>query len=179
MTIVKVIFINSSINYNPQKTTNTHNNANNTNNTTTHHQVRQQIEAFKDFDDIEEEDDESVIDEKDMLFGNGFNVDLNIDGDDDHGNDEIHHDNVKKRHHTTTTTIVTTTTSILNTTHDHDISYDKSINGTSFSNLKRHYKTVLANQQTTHNQHIDDILLQLSSIESTYHDEISTLQKTC
>jgi chromosome segregation ATPase len=69
------------------------------------------------------------------------------------------------------------TTSILNTTNDNDISYDESINSTSVQNLKQHYETLLSNQQTTHNQQIDDILLQLSSIESTYHDEISNLQK--
>lgn len=67
---------------------------------------------------------------------------------------------------------------------DNDISYDESLHSkstataTSISNLKQHYEAILSKLQSTHNQQIDEILLQLSSIESTYHDEINTLQQT-
>lgn len=45
------------------------------------------------------------------------------------------------------------------------------------AHLKKHYEKLLSNQKAEHNQQIDDVLLQLSSIESTYQDEISSLQQ--
>ena len=59
---------------------------------------------------------------------------------------------------------------------ENDISPDESASSSSITKLKRYYEQLISDQKDAHNKQIDDILLQLSSIESTYSDEIATLQ---
>ena len=68
------------------------------------------------------------------------------------------------------------TNDLLDDTNDNDISYDESVSSVALANLKQHYDSLLSNQKLQHNQQIDEILEQLTSIESTYHAEITTLK---
>ena len=90
-----------------------------------------QMEAFQDFDEINEEDDEFIVDDKNTSFGNDL-VDLNIP--------------INATNHPLNDA-TNTSTSKLNVSNDHDISYDDSVNTTSFADPKKKYETQLMNQK--------------------------------